>query len=87
MLEKITNTIRQRVEFQERLRTLTAQGRFEAIAMGSAPLVAFGLLYFIDPAMMKPLVTTQMGWFALGVVVVMETVGFLWIRRIVNVEA
>jgi Flp pilus assembly protein TadB len=36
---------------------------------------------------MKPLVTTQTGWMALGVVVVMETVGFLWIRRIVNVEA
>jgi tight adherence protein B len=87
VLEKITNTIRQRVEFQERLRTLTAQGRFEALAMGSAPLVAFGLLYFIDPALMKPLVTTQTGWMALGLVVVMETVGFLWISRIVNIEA
>jgi tight adherence protein B len=87
VLEKITNTIRQRVEFQERLRTLTAQGRFEALAMGSAPLVAFGLLYLIDPALMKPLVMTQAGWMALGVVGVMETLGFLWIRRIVNVEA
>jgi tight adherence protein B len=57
------------------------------MAMGSAPLVAFGLLYFIDPALMRPLVTTPMGWTALGVVVVMETLGFLWIRRIVNVEA
>lgn len=87
VLEKITGTIRQRVEFQERLRTLTAQGRFEALAMGSAPLAAFALLYFIDPAMMKPLVTTQTGWLALGVVVVMEVIGFLWIRKIVNVEA
>ena len=87
VLEKITNTIRQRVEFQERLRTLTAQGRFEAIAMGSAPLVAFGLLYLVDPNMMKPLVTTQMGWMALGIVVVMEFIGFLWIRKIVTIEA
>jgi len=87
VLEKITNTVRQRVEFQERLKTLTAQGRFEALAMGSAPLMAFGLLYFIDPEMMKPLVTTQMGWTALGIVLVMETLGFLWIRRIVAIEA
>ena len=87
VLEKITNTIRQRVEFQERLRTLTAQGRFEAIAMGSAPLAAFGLLYLVDPTMMKPLVTTSSGWMALGVVAVMETIGFLWIRKIVTIEA
>lgn len=87
VLDKITNTVRQRVEFQERLRTLTAQGRFEAIAMGAAPLVAFGLLYLVDPEMMKPLVTTQPGWMALGGVVVLETIGFLWIRKIVTIEA
>lgn len=87
VLDKITNTIRQRVEFHERLKTLTAQGRFEAIAMASAPLVAFGLLYAIQPELMQPLVTTQWGWTALGVVAVMETIGFLWIRKIVNIEA
>ena len=87
VLEKITNTVRQRVEFQQRLKTLTAQGRFEALAMGLAPMVAFGLLYLIDPELMKPLVTTEIGLTMMGVVVVMETIGFLWIRRIVNIEA
>jgi tight adherence protein B len=87
VLEKITNTVRQRVEFQERLKTLTAQGRFEALAMGMAPLVAFGLLYTIDPELMKPMITTQTGLTAMGIVLLMETMGFLWIRRIVTVEA
>ena len=87
VLDKITDTIRQRVEFQEKLRTLTAQGRFEAIAMASAPLAAFLILCSIDSSLMKPLVTTPAGWTALGVVAVMETIGFLWIRKIVNVEA
>jgi len=87
VLDKITNTIRQRVEFHEKLRTMTAQGRFEAIAMSAAPLVAFLVIYCIDPALMKPLVTTTRGWIAIGVVLVLETIGFLWINRIVNVEA
>jgi len=87
VLDKITNTIRQRVEFHEKLRTLTAQGRFEAIAMASAPLAAFLILYVIDPALMTPLVTTRSGWIAIGFVAVWETIGFLWINRIVNVEA
>ncbi len=87
MLLKITDTIRHRVEFHEKLHTLTAQGRFESIAMASAPLVAFLILYLIDPTLMKPLVTTQVGGIALGIVVVMETLGFLWIRRILTIEA
>lgn len=87
LLDKITETIRQRVEFQEKLRTLTAQGRFEAIAMASAPLAAFVILYLIDSELMKPLITTTAGWIAIGVVVVLETLGFLWIRKIVTIEA
>ena len=87
VLDKITNTIRQRVEFHEKLRTMTAQGRFEAIAMSAAPLVAFLVIYCIDPALMKPLVTTTRGWIAISVVLVLEIIGFLWINRIVNVEA
>ena len=86
VLDKITSTIRQRVEFHEKLKTMTAQGRFEAIAMASAPLVAFIVLYMVDSSLMKPLITTQFGWLMIGVVLVMETIGFLWISKIVNVE-
>jgi Flp pilus assembly protein TadB len=50
-------------------------------------LAAFVILYLIDPALMKPMVTTTGGWIAVGVVVVMETIGFLWISRIVNFKA
>jgi tight adherence protein B len=87
VLDKISNTIRQRVEFHEKLQTMTAQGRFEAIAMASAPAVAFVILYMIDPALMKPLITTTGGWIAVGIVATLETIGFLWISRIVKVEA
>jgi tight adherence protein B len=86
VLDKITDTIRQRTEFQERLYTLTAQGRFEAVAMALAPAAAFGILYLIDSDLMRPLVTTQVGWTALGVVATLEVIGFYFINRIVKVE-
>jgi len=86
VLEKITDVIRQRTEFQQKLRTMTAQGRFEAIAMAAAPLAAFCLMYMIDPSLMKPLVTTKLGWYSIGGVMVLEIIGFLWIRKIVTIE-
>ena len=65
---------------------MTAQGRFEAIAMALAPMVSFGLLYVIDPELMSPMVTTQTGWMMLGLVALLEIVGFFCINKIVTVE-
>ena len=45
VLAKITQMIRGRTEFQQKLQALTAQGRFEALAMALAPLLAFLLLF------------------------------------------
>ncbi|MEI6516669.1 MAG: type II secretion system F family protein [bacterium] len=86
VLDRITDTIRQRTEFQERLRTMTAQGRFEAIAMAAAPAVAFAILFFLDRELMMPLVQTKIGWCAIAAVVSLETVGFLIINKIVTID-
>lgn len=86
VLERITDTIRNRTEFQEKLRSMTAQGRFEAIAMAAAPLVAFGILFYLDPELMRPLIQTKIGWIAIGVVLMLETVGFVIINKIVTIK-
>jgi len=86
VLEKITDTIRNRTEFQQKLKTMTAQGRFEAIAMASAPLAAFIVLFAIDRDLMLPLITTRIGYAALGFTVLLELIGFFWIRKIVTIE-
>jgi len=86
VLDRITDTIRHRVDFQDRLATMTAQGRFEAIAMAAAPLMAFIILFLLDRQLMEPLVTTKMGWSALGVVVVLELIGFIVINKIVTIK-
>ena len=86
VLDHMTETIRQRTVFQEKLATLTAQGRFESIAISLMPLAAFLILYLLDPALMSPLVTTGTGWCALGIAATFETVGFLIISKIMSIE-
>jgi len=86
VLDRLTDTIRNRTEFHQRLKTMTAQGRFEAIAMAAAPLVAFLLLLYLDPELMKPMVQTSLGWCMVGVVILLEIIGFVVINRIVTIK-
>lgn len=86
VLDRIADTIRNRTEFHQKLKTMTAQGRFEAIAMASAPIAAFLIILLVDKELMMPLITTQTGWIAIGIVAVLEIVGFIVINKIVTIK-
>ena len=86
IMDKLIETIRQRSVMEDKINTLTAQGKFESIVMSCAPLMAFVILYLLDRQLMAPLVTTVMGWGAICVVLMLETIGYLFIRKIVKVE-
>lgn len=86
VLEEMVTTIRSRTEFQEKLKNMTAQGRFEAIAISLAPIIAFGILFFIDRELMMPLLTTGTGWCALGIIAALIATGFYVINKIVTIE-
>lgn len=86
MMDRISDTIRFRLDFKERVKTMTTQGRFEAMAMGSAPLVVMVILYFVNREMIMPLFTTRTGLWGLASVAVLETLGFFFINKIVKIE-
>lgn len=86
VLDKMVEMIRGRVDFQAKLKTMTSQGRFEAVAMSLAPVFVFILLYLIDRPLMLPLVTTTTGWITIAGDAVWLLIGFLVIRRIVTIE-
>lgn len=86
VMEKMTELIRARNDFQERLKNITAQGKFEAVAMSVMPIVVFFILFFEDRPLVWPLITTETGWTAIGAVAVLVTCGYLWIRKIVTIE-
>ena len=86
VLAEMTAMIRARREFQDKLKTLTAQGRFEGLGLALMPAIAFVIFYFIQPELMALLYTTQVGWMMLGLVAVLETLGFVTINKICKVE-
>lgn len=86
VLDEMTDTIRKRTEFQERLKSMTAQGRYEALVISLAPVAAFVMFYFIDPELMRPLVQTWIGWCAIGAAGILIYIGYKILLKITNVE-
>lgn len=86
VMDKMTELIRARNDFQERLKNITAQGKFESIAMSIMPLVVFVILFFENRPLVMPLITTETGWISIMAIAAMVTCGYLWIRRIVTIE-
>ncbi|MBQ9367715.1 MAG: type II secretion system F family protein [Victivallales bacterium] len=86
VLEEIVAVIRARMEFQGRLKNMTAQGRFEALAISCAPLASFIVLYLVDPNLMRPVVTTGYGWLAVGGATILVSIGYFVLKKLITIE-
>lgn len=85
-LDNLANIIRQRFKFQRELRTATAQGRLTGWVLAAAPLVAGLGMYALNPEYISLLWTEELGRWMLAGAALMQLVGFLVIRRIVDIE-
>ena len=86
-LDRIAESIREIQRLENRVKTLTAQGRATARWLGVMPIVVLLIIYFIvDAEGVKLLFTSAMGNVILFGIVVLTILGFLWIRKIVDVD-
>lgn len=85
-LQRLAELLRGRLVMEARIQSLTAQGRMQGVVVGALPLLLLVVLYAMEGETMRVLHTTVQGWVALGVIVVMELIGYLLIRRIVRID-
>ncbi|MBN1554278.1 MAG: type II secretion system F family protein [Phycisphaerae bacterium] len=85
-LDRIAASIREIQRLESRVQTLTAQGRATARWLGAMPGVVMLILYFIDAAGVITLFTDGLGKMILALVVVLNIIGFLWIRKIMAID-
>jgi tight adherence protein B len=86
VLDKITETIRDRVRIKGELKAITAQGRISGIVISLLPVVLCLIIYMINPGHMSLLFTRPLGIIMLVFAGFMELTGIVMIRRIVRVE-
>lgn len=85
-LDRISLTLRSRIQIQGRIKALTSQGKMQAWVMSCLPVGLMLVLNLIDPASMRFLWETPMGWAVLAIIVVLEVAGAWMIRKIVSID-
>jgi tight adherence protein B len=85
-LQRLSELLAKRLAMEGRITALTAQGKLQGWVVGALPVLLLVVLYFMEPDAMRALHTTWQGWSAVATMLVLEIVGFLFIRRIVNID-
>lgn len=86
ILDKISHTIRARFGIRRQLRVYTAQGRFSGYVLAVLPIAVGSLIFLVNPDYVMTLFREPAGRTLLVTAAVMQLLGYLWIRRIVNIE-
>ncbi|MDP6633649.1 MAG: type II secretion system F family protein [Phycisphaerae bacterium] len=86
-LDKICDAIREIQRLEHRVDSLTAQGRATARFLGAMPSVVLAIVYFIvDPKGVEAMFSSTAGKIILAAILVLNILGFLWIRKIMDID-
>ncbi len=86
ILQNISDTINQRIQMRGEVKTLTSAGRMSGYIIGALPLFILLILMFINPSYIEMFFETQSGRIMLGISVVLEAIGFIFVNKIVNIK-
>ncbi len=86
ILENLGHVVRERFKILRQVRVYTAHGRFTGYVLLALPAVLGVALSFINPEHMNLLFRERIGHMLLLVALVMQTIGFLWIRQVIKIE-
>lgn len=86
ILNSLAETLREKQTMEGKIASLTAQGKIQGVVMTCLPLLVMFALMQIEPVAMHPLFTTWPGYLTLAVIMVMEVMGYFFIRKITRID-
>ena len=86
VLERVTETIRERFQLRRLVKTLTAQGRMSRWVVSILPIGLLIVLTALNPGYERPMFTDPAGRLMLVVAATLIVCGSLVIKRIVNIK-
>jgi tight adherence protein B len=85
-LEKLAAVIRERLKIRRQVRVYSAQARLSGYILVAVPPIMALFFYVTTPGYMEELVTTTVGRYGIVYAVVSQIIGFLIIRKIINIR-
>lgn len=86
ILERLAKTIRERMTIKRQVKVFTAQARLSGYVLAAAPLAMAAIFYFFQPGYVEELWRAKVGRYALAFAAIGQIMGFLIIRKIVNIR-
>ena len=86
ILDNLAYVIRERFKIRRQLRVITAQGRLSGYILACLPIAVGGMIFLLNRSYIMELFTNDAGKFMLVAALFFQICGFLWIRKIVNIE-
>ena len=85
-INSMSKTLRRKKMMEGKIESLTAQGRAQGIFMAMLPVILAGLLSVIEPEAMTKLYTTKEGLVVLFIMVSMQILGYVFIRKVTSID-
>lgn len=82
----VAETLKNRKKVEAKIKTLTAQGRYQTMMLCAMPFVMLLILYFMNREYVQPLFSTFLGWLLLSLMVVLVVTGYVIINKITAIE-
>jgi tight adherence protein B len=86
VLDKIANTIRERLRLKRQVQVYTAQGRMSGYVLAFLPVAVFFIFQIFFPGYEDELLKSETGRTMLIMAFVAQVVGFIVIRKIINIR-
>jgi tight adherence protein B len=86
ILDNLANVVRERFKIRRQVRVHTAHGRFTGYVLMALPGFLAVALMFINPEHMNLLFEERIGQMMILACIVMQAIGFIWIKQIVKIE-
>lgn len=84
--ETIVLVVRERQKIEKKIEAMTAQGIMQGLIVTMIPFVLMGVFYVIDPNFIRPMFTTTLGWFLLFVILTLQIIGGIAIKKVVTIK-
>jgi tight adherence protein B len=86
VFDRIVAMVRDRKILAGKAEALTSEGRLQAVVVGLLPYGFLFCMIKINPQLMRLMWTTLPGFCLLVLVILLDVVGYLWVRKVSNVE-
>jgi tight adherence protein B len=86
ILDKLAYVIRERFKLRGRIRAVSAHGKMTATALSCIPIAVAVLMFYTNPDYVKFFFTDDTGNIMLGSAIGLQIIGYLIMKKIVNIE-